>query len=479
MSRIVIVGGGLSGRLLALNLLRHASRRASLSIRMIDRGGQDYMGPAYSNDSFDLLLNVPAALMGALPEDPEHFCKWVRNRGDHAEPGDFLPRRLYHDYVLSLMREVRQTRAGEVAFEHVRGEVIDIASDEQGATVYQEDGTSFSADKVILALGNFPPRHPPVVHKSVLKSERYAHDPWDAHVLNRLSDGDPVVFIGTGQTMVDLTLMLHRRRHQGTLTALSRRGLLSQPHRPHEPYPSFFEEIRGSRSLLHIFRTVRRHVEQAPKLGLEPQAVIDSLRPDTQTLWSGLPEAEKCRFLRHVFRYWEILRSRIPPESQTVIDQLRAAGQLRIVAGRVHDLVETGTAIEVHYTSRRHQTHKIATAALVINCIGPETDYRRIDHPLVQNLLRRGLICPGPAHLGIAVQASGAVVSQGGDASNVLYTIGSPMKGLCWEMIAVPEIRVQAEKLAQLLLSPDSPASGQRVNCVRGPESNGPPESHT
>jgi len=188
-------------------------------------------------------------------------------------------------------------------------------------------------------------------------------------------------------------------------------------------------------------------------MGLEPQAVIDSLRPDTQTLWSGLPEAEKCRFLRHVFRYWEILRSRIPPESQTVVDNLRASGQLRIVAGRVDDLTETGTALEVHYTPRRQQTHEIISAALVINCIGPEINYLRIDHPLVKNLLRRGLICPGPAHLGIAVRASGAVVSQAGDASETLYTIGSPMKGLVWEMIAVPEIRAQAQKLARRLLS--------------------------
>jgi uncharacterized NAD(P)/FAD-binding protein YdhS len=320
------------------------------------------------------------------------------------------------------------------------------------ATVHLEDGQSFGADKVILALGNFPPRHPPVVHKSVLKSKRYALDPWGAHVLDRLSDRDPVVFIGTGQTMVDLVLMLHKRGHQGPLAALSRRGLLPLAHRRHEPYPSFFEEIRGSASLLHIFRTIRRHVEQAPKMGLEPQAVIDSLRPDTQTLWSGLPEAEKCRFLRHAFRYWEILRSRIPPESQTVVDKLRAAGQLRIMAGRVDDLVETDTALEVYYKPRRHQTHQSISAALVINCIGPETDYRRIDHSLVHNLLRRGLICPGPAHLGIAVQTSGAVVSQAGDASEVLYTIGSPMKGLFWEMIAVPEIRVQAQKLARSLL---------------------------
>jgi uncharacterized NAD(P)/FAD-binding protein YdhS len=457
MRQIVIVGGGLSGRLVALNLLRQASPGASVSVRIIDRGGAHYMGPAYSNDSPDLLLNVPAALMGAFSEDPEHFCRWVRHNGGRAEAGDFLSRRLYHDYILSLMQEAVQTRASDVAFEHVRGEVTDIGLDGRRATVHLEDHTSFTADKVVLALGNFPPRHPPIVHRSVLKSERYARDPWDANVLDSLSDRDPVVFIGTGQTMVDLALMLHRRGHHGKITALSRRGLLPLAHRSHEPYPSFFEEIRDSASLLHIFRTVRKHLDRAALKGIEQQAVIDSLRPNTQTLWSRLPEAEKRRFMRHVFRYWERIRSRIPPESEKIIDALRAAGQLKIVAGRVHDLVDTGTAIEVHYTPRRRPTRKVVTAARVINCIGPESDYRRIDHPLVKSLLRRGLICPGPAHLGIAALASGAVVSQTGDASGVLYTLGSTMKGLFWEMVAVPEIRVQAEKLARLLLSLNSP----------------------
>ena len=48
MSRIAIIGAGLSGRLLALNLLRFASSDAALSFRMLDRGDERDMGPAYS-----------------------------------------------------------------------------------------------------------------------------------------------------------------------------------------------------------------------------------------------------------------------------------------------------------------------------------------------------------------------------------------------------------------------------------------------
>ena len=66
MDQITIIGGGLSGRLLTLNLIRQVSPHATVSVRMIDRGDFDYMGPAYSNDSSDLLLNVPRRSDGSL-----------------------------------------------------------------------------------------------------------------------------------------------------------------------------------------------------------------------------------------------------------------------------------------------------------------------------------------------------------------------------------------------------------------------------
>lgn len=204
-----------------------------------------------------------------------------------------------------------------------------------------------------------------------------------------------------------------------------------------------------------MFRSVRRHFDHADLAGIDRCAVIDSLRAHMQTIWFGLPEDEKRRFLRHVFRYYEIIRSRIPPENEAIIDTMRAAGQLDIVAGRMSDLVDTGTAMEVHYTPRGCTGHEVETAALVINCMGPESDYRRIDHPLVKNLMRRGLIRPGPARLGVDALPNGAVIGQNGGISHVLYTLGSTMKGVLLEVVAVPEIRVQAEELARLLLDID------------------------
>jgi uncharacterized NAD(P)/FAD-binding protein YdhS len=245
---------------------------------------------------------------------------------------------------------------------------------------------------------------------------------------------------------------LYKRAHEGRIVAVSRHGLLPLAHRGFESYASFFPEIKDSKRMLDIFRTVRKHLDRAKAMGIDERAVIDSLRPDTQTLWLGIPSDEKRRFLRHLFRYWEIIRSRIPPESEAIITTMRDSGQFNVIAGRIRDFVETEAALEVHYIPRGRTTDEVERAVLVINCIGPESNYSKVDHPLVRNLMKRGLIRPGPANLGVDALPNGAIIGRDGASSDVLYTLGSTMRGVLWEVIAVPDIRVQAERLAHLLI---------------------------
>ena len=85
---------------------------------------------------------------------------------------------------------------------------------------------------------------------------------------------------------------------------------------------------------------------------------MESIRAcqNTQTLWLGIPTDEKGRFLRHLFRYWEIIRSRLLPESEAIISTMRDSGQFNVIAGQIHDFVETGEALEVHYIPQGQTT---------------------------------------------------------------------------------------------------------------------------
>ena len=252
MTKIAIIGAGLSGRLLALNLARKGT--SAVSIRMIDRGDTRYMGPAYSNEADYLLLNVRAGQMGAFSEDPEHFLTWAQERGARADRSDFLPRRLFRDYILDLMADAWQARTNGPLFEHVRGEVTDIETKGGCATIHMKAQEPFVVDRGILALGNFPPRHPPIENRMALQSGRYVLDPWAQGVLAPLSRSDNVILIGSGQTVVDLVVALYRRGHEGRIVAVSRHGLLPLEHRGFQSYASFFPEIKDSKRILDTSR---------------------------------------------------------------------------------------------------------------------------------------------------------------------------------------------------------------------------------
>ncbi|MGE5795617.1 MAG: FAD/NAD(P)-binding protein [Ignavibacteria bacterium] len=452
MNKIIIIGAGLSGRLLSLNLLRTPDASNGAEIILIDKGNEKYMGPAYSADEKHLLLNVPADRMGAYSDDPEHFLKWVRNKGINADKFDFLPRSLYREYILELLHEAIRSNKNNLTFKHISREVIDIEYSDNRIKIYLQTGETILADKVVLALGNFPPADPKINNPEVLKSKRYIRNPWTPGILSSLSENDSVFLIGTGQTMVDLVLILQKRNHKGKITGISRHGYLPLVHKGFDAYDSYYEELKEKSNVYDIFKVILKHMERAGRMGTDIRGVIDSLRPATQSIWKGLPEQEKYRFNRHLYRYWEIIRSRIPAESDAVIKKLISSGQLRIIPGRVVDLKERIKNLEIHYLIRGETPAHIEPADFIINCCGPESDYSRIDDILVRNLMKKEVIHPGPVNLGIDALADGSVIGKDGVASGKLFTIGPPMRGVLFETIAVPEIRVQAEQLAEKLL---------------------------
>ena len=93
---------------------------------LIERGDRIGRGVAYGTDFAGHLLNVPAASMSGLPDDPEHFLRFVRSDSDAAaEPTTFVPRRVYGAYLEALLEESLQVagpgaslvrRQGEVAY---------------------------------------------------------------------------------------------------------------------------------------------------------------------------------------------------------------------------------------------------------------------------------------------------------------------------------------------------------------------------
>src|SRR5947199_5485594 len=101
--RVAIIGGGFSGCMLAAQLLR---RDPSTSVTLADPAPVVGLGVAYATTYASHLLNVPAGNMSAFPEDPEHFVHWAQlNHDSGIAAEDFLPRRVYGQYIQSILRK--------------------------------------------------------------------------------------------------------------------------------------------------------------------------------------------------------------------------------------------------------------------------------------------------------------------------------------------------------------------------------------
>src|SRR5688500_4741713 len=101
---IVIVGGGFSGTLTAVHLLR-AAWPDEAHVVLVNRSGPLARGVAFGTRSATHVLNVPAARMSAFPDDEEHFLRFARGHDAAVGGGDFVPRSLYGDYLERVLEE--------------------------------------------------------------------------------------------------------------------------------------------------------------------------------------------------------------------------------------------------------------------------------------------------------------------------------------------------------------------------------------
>ncbi|MGA7381241.1 MAG: FAD/NAD(P)-binding protein [Terriglobales bacterium] len=445
---VVIVGGGFSGAVLAAHLVSQADD--ALPVMVVDRGPVRGRGVAYGTQCGGHLLNVPAGNMSAFHDQPDHFLRWAQAHYDRAVTAvRFLPRRVYGQYLEWVLAEAAEERPGRIVWK--TDEVESVIRNGEAATMRLRSGKMLTADKVVLALGNFPPAASGLP-ETVRKSRAYIRNPWAQGALYGTENDDSILVVGSGLTGIDAVIGLRARGFKGVVHLLSRHGLLPQKHKPGRAWPAFWN-ADASRTARGLLRLVRQQVKAAGQHGSDWRAVIDSLRSFTPAIWQALPIEEKRRFLRHLRPYWEIHRHRIAPEIGCLLEQQLGSGEIETHAGRIVDCQEQEDKIEVIFRDRRTGEHLRFMVDRVLNCTGPETDCRKLNDPLVNDLLRQGLVRPDPLHVGLDVAEDGAVIDAQGVPSNLIYTVGPARKGRLWETTAVPEIRQQVADLASLLMA--------------------------
>jgi len=466
---IAIVGGGFCGALTLAQLCRQSS--IPLSIRLINKENPAGRGIAFSSYNASHLLNVAAAKMSAFPDDPGHFVKWVCDKPAYQQfhlenLGElFLPRVIYGHYLEELLEYQLKNLPAWIDVSIVSDEVIDITCTDKGNEVFLKNGSPFLADKVILATGNFVPANPSIVNKSFYeKGKAYFPDPWKENAVSDAAGCKHILIIGTGLTMVDNVLSLIEKGFEGKITAVSTKGFFPLSHKKTAPYTAMLPEMNASFPLVRLYHIFKKHIREVLAGGVTGEVVVDAVRPLTQEIWINLSLKEKKSFMQHLRHLWGVARHRLPADIHQRMTELMKQGKLEIVAGRLYDMEQVnGSLIKAGIRLRRSGELLHLEADRVINCTGPQMDIRKIDNDLIRNLISRGLLCPDEMYLGMQAFPDGTLVNAEAVPSNVLFTLGSNLKGILWESTAVPELRVQAKNLARMIISQLSDVPQERI----------------
>jgi uncharacterized NAD(P)/FAD-binding protein YdhS len=438
----IIVGGGASGVLLAYQLLRLG--RSAFRVTLIEQRAEIGRGLAYHTGNPEHLLNVRAANMSALPEDPDHFWRWLsaQDTCGCADRYCFVPRGVYGDYIASLIRPLVARGDDADGLRIVNSECVAIRENADGVVAELAGGVELAGDIVILATGHDARKIPAACYA----------DPWTPPSTAGIKKDGVVLILGSGLTMADYVLSLLRNGHTGPIVAMSRRGLMPKAHRRVPPLSIDERQIPFGASASQLLRWLRQLVESHRAQGGNWRGVVDGLRPFTQRLWRELPLHSRRRFLEHARAWWDIHRHRMAPEVESTISKAIAEQRLTLTAAKIADISPNSTGATVRYRRRGQAALESLEVDTIVDCTGIARDPAATGNPVVRNLFDQGMARVDPLQMGLEVAPDCAVINRWGLPSRRLFAVGPLTRAAFWEMIAIPDIRNQCVQLAERMV---------------------------
>lgn len=423
MKRVLIVGGGASGLLVAVNLLRKSD---DCEVTIIEPNEKLGLGVAYSTLDPDHLLNVPAGRMSGLVEEPKSLCDWAG-----VGENDFISRQQYGKYLEFLLaREIKDSKR----FKHVQSRAVDVNESTAEITCKLENGEEVRGDALVLALGNSE-SIVPTSFDGLPRSKRVVRDVWREGLATEF---DSVAVIGTGLTFYDIALSILRDRPNAKVHGISRNGLLPLPHLRHRaPALDVPDSARKSAKGIRDYLT---------GMGEKWREAQDGIRHDLQEIWANFPDAEKKSFINEHFRWWNSLRHRSAPEIDERISEALANRKIVIHKAGVNSIESQGEVLKIELT-----TGGALTVGQVVNCCGNQFFATQ---PLIETLVQKGVLARGPLDFGIACDIKTlAIKDNNGKVNKRIFGIGPILVGELLETTAIPEIKSEAELVARELLS--------------------------
>jgi uncharacterized NAD(P)/FAD-binding protein YdhS len=441
MKTIAIIGFGFSGTVFFLNLINSIDAN-QFNILIFEKKNLNSsnlnLGPAFSAFSKHYILNVAAKNMSICSNnqngDYDSFVDFLIKKHpkiyNNITENGFAPREIYGQYLLHIRNQAfKKADSKQISYKIISREVEVIKSYNSQLLIKFLD-KNFIIDKLVLATSLKQAKLP-----FYLKSKNFISSLWSNNYFNfhnsdlpkTLQDPSAVItLIGSGLSGVDVIAGLIKKNFLGKIIVISRRGNFPKKHfiqaqKVIEPLLTTEDAKAG---FLKSALKIRNFLKANPAYDL--RNVIDSIRPIIKDLWINFDQKNKKIFLKFI-PYWNIFRHRAPDFSIELIESLIKNERILIKKGRVENIKEINDKIFFKIKNEEFQTNYL------VNCLGFDLNPRNyflLNNLIQENLLKEDLVMIKPSN-------------------DNIYLLGGLNIGQYFESTAVPELRKQAEELAQ------------------------------
>ena len=451
---IVIVGGGVSGTAVAFHLLQRRSLRVG-QLFIFEPRERLGAGLAYDTQDPAHRINVPAAKMSLLPEDLEHFQRWLLAKDALADDeaavaanGSLFPRRsVFGNYINSMIRP--SIEDGRLV--HIRQNVGRIERMGNRWVVTGAAGQRVDADILVIATSHPSPVPPQSLQDALAGHQRFVADPTGPDALAVIRAEDRVLVVGNGLTSADVIASLELRGHKGPVTAISRRGQRSRGHAAvkQELFGDFASQ--PSTTALGLLHRVRAAIRQAEGEGRSWHAVIDQVRAQGGHIWRALSVAERRRLVRHLRPFWDVHRFRIAPQVEAVSERALAAGRLEVLAASVATIGVADGVIDCTLRLSRSERSVARQYDAVVVTTGPGHRGILTSQRWIEEMSKAGHLAMVPARLGFFCDMQSRALAVDGTIVPSLFISGPLARGTFGELMGLPEVIEHAVLVADQL----------------------------
>jgi uncharacterized NAD(P)/FAD-binding protein YdhS len=387
--------------------------------------------------------------MSAFPDEPGHFWNWLTaNNLDTGLGcgGDFcfIPREIYGRYLGSLLQTHRVGCSPRQQLHVLRGECVSLRPTRLGVEVKLTDGSSHVGHIAVLATGTKRRRMPTDPAARVRGANR--RNQASPRMTRSSSWGAASPWSTASCRCCAPCIEARSPPFRGEACCRSR---IAPSNRPRSTAPT----RPSAPDISYVLRWLRRVIAHDLVPGQDWRSAIDALRPFTRDIWQSWSEPARRRFLHHARAWWDVHRHRTAPEINLRLHATITSGQVDIIAGKVSKITVQRHGATVSYRRRFRTELESMSVTKVVECVGIAVAPRDRANPVLQDLLEHGLIRPDPIGIGLDVTPDCAVIDRSGKPSAKLFAIGPLTRGKFWEIVAIPDIRVQCAELAQPIAS--------------------------